>query len=136
MVDSAEDAWDAAEDIGVPVVVKPYDGNHGRGVFTNLTTREEVETAYAVAMEEGSGVIVERFIPGNEHRLLVVGGRVAAAAMGETASVVGDGKSTIEELIESQINSDPRRGSTEDHPLNFVRLDSAARLELLSLIHI
>jgi cyanophycin synthetase len=130
MVDSAEDAWDAAEDIGVPVVVKPYDGNHGRGVFTNLMTREEVETAYAVAIEEGSGVIVERFIPGNEHRLLVVGGRVAAAAMGETASVVGDGKSTIEELIESQINSDPRRGSTEDHPLNFVRLDSAARLEL------
>ncbi|WP_204314106.1 hypothetical protein, partial [Klebsiella aerogenes] len=62
--------------------------------------------------------------------LLVVGGRLAAAAMGETASVVGDGTSTIEELIESQINSDPRRGSTEEHPLNFVRLDSAARLEL------
>ncbi|CAG2140293.1 Cyanophycin synthetase [Cupriavidus yeoncheonensis] len=130
MVESPEDAWEAAEDIGVPVVVKPYDGNHGRGVFTNLVTREEVETAYAVAIEEGSGVIVERFIPGNEHRLLVVGGRMVAAAMGETASVVGDGKSTIEELIELQINSDPRRGSTEDHPLNRVRLDSAARLEL------
>ncbi len=130
MVESAEDAWDAAEDIGVPVVVKPYDGNHGRGVFTNLMTREEVETAYAVAIEEGSGVIVERFVPGNEHRLLVVGGRVVAVAMGETASVVGDDKSTIDELIELQINSDPRRGSTEDHPLNRVRLDSAARLEL------
>ncbi|MFX8032099.1 hypothetical protein ABTK54_20150, partial [Acinetobacter baumannii] len=76
--------------------------NHGRGVFTNLMTREEVETAYAVAIEEGNGVIVERFVSGNEHRLLVVGGRVAAAAMGETASVVGDGTSTIEELIESQ----------------------------------
>ena len=130
MVESAEDAWDAAEDIGVPVVVKPYDGNHGRGVFTNLMTREEVETAYAVAIEEGSGVIVERFVPGNEHCLLVVGGRVVAVAMGETASVVGDDKSTIDELIELQINSDPRRGSTEDHPLNRVRLDSAARLEL------
>jgi cyanophycin synthetase len=130
MVDSPQDAWDAAEDIGVPVVVKPYDGNHGRGVFTNLVTREEVETAYAVALDEGSGVIVERFIPGNEHRLLVVGGRMVAAAMGETACVVGDGKSTIDELIELQINSDPRRGSTEDHPLNRVRLDSAARLEL------
>ena len=130
MVESPEDAWEAAEDIGVPVVVKPYDGNHGRGVFTNLVTREEVATAYAVAIEEGNGVIVERFIPGNEHRLLVVGGRMVAAAMGETASVVGDGKSTIEELIELQINSDPRRGSTEDHPLNRVRLDSAARLEL------
>lgn len=130
MVDSAEDAWDAAEDIGVPVVVKPYDGNHGRGVFTNLMTREEVETAYAVAIEEGNGVIVERFVSGNEHRLLVVGGRVAAAAMGETASVVGDGTSTIDALIESQINSDPRRGPTEEHPLNPVRLDSAAQLEL------
>ncbi|MGT2505626.1 cyanophycin synthetase [Cupriavidus basilensis] len=130
LVESAADAWDAAEDIGLPVVVKPYDGNHGRGVFTNLTTREEVETAYGVAIDEGSGVIVERFVPGNEHRLLVVGGRLVAAAMGETASVTGDGKSTIDELIESQINSDPRRGSTEDHPLNKVRLDSAARLEL------
>lgn len=130
MVDSAEDAWDAAEDIGVPVVVKPYDGNHGRGVFTNLMTREEVETAYAVAIEEGNGVIVERFVSGNEHRLLVVGGRLAAAAMGETASVVGDGTSTIEALIESQINSDPRRGNTEEYPLNPVRLDSAACLEL------
>ncbi len=130
MVDSPADAWDAAEDIGVPVVVKPYDGNHGRGVFTNLMTREEVETAYGVAIDEGNGVIVERFIPGNEHRLLVVGGRLVAAAMGETASVVGDGKSTIDALIELQINSDPRRGTTEDHPLNRVRLDSAARLEL------
>ena len=130
MVDSPADAWDAAESIGVPVVVKPYDGNHGRGVFTNLMTREEVETAYGVAIEEGNGVIVERFIPGNEHRLLIVGGRMVACAMGETASVVGDGKHTIDELIESQINSDPRRGSTEDHPLNRVRLDSAARLEL------
>ncbi|AOY91399.1 cyanophycin synthetase [Cupriavidus sp. USMAA2-4] len=130
MVDDADDAWKAAQDIGVPVVVKPYDGNHGRGVFTNLTTQEEVQTAYAVAIDEGNGVIVERFVPGNEHRLLVVGGRLVAAAMGETASVVGDGKSTVEELIELQINSDPRRGSTEDHPLNRVRLDSAARLEL------
>jgi cyanophycin synthetase len=130
MVESAEDAWDAAQDIGIPVVVKPYDGNHGRGVFTNLTTREEIETAYGVAIDEGNGVIVERFVPGNEHRLLVVGGRLVAAAMGETAIVEGDGKHTVDELIELQINADPRRGSTEDHPLNKVRLDSAARLEL------
>ena len=86
LVDSPEDAWDAAEDIGLPVVVKPYDGNHGRGVFTNLTTREEVLSAHAVAVEEGSGVIVERFVLGNEHRLLVVGDRMVAAAAGEPAS--------------------------------------------------
>ncbi len=130
MVDDPADAWEAAEDIGVPVVVKPYDGNHGRGVFTNLMTREEVEAAFKVAIEEGSGVIVERFVRGNEHRLLVVDGKVVAVARGEAASVVGDGSSTIDRLIEIQLNSDPRRGTTEDYPLNFVRIDSAARLEL------
>ncbi len=130
LVESAEDAWDAAEDIGVPVVVKPCDSNHGRGVFTNLRTRAEIEAAFAVAEEEGSGVLVERFVPGNEHRLLVVGRRVVAAARGEPVSVIGDGRSTIRELIEQQINTDPRRGSLEDSPLNPVRLDSAARLEI------
>ena len=130
LVESEEDAWGAAEDIGLPVVVKPYDGNHGRGVFTNLTTREEVVSAYRVAVDEGSGVIVERFVLGNEHRLLVVGNRMVAAAAGEPAWVTGDGKSTVIELIDSQINTDPRRGRTENHPLNPVRLDSAARLEI------
>ena len=122
MVDSPADAWEAAEGIGVPVVVKPYDGNHGRGVFTNLMTRNEVEAAYAAALEEGSGVIVERFIRGSEHRLLVVGGKLIAAARGETAAVIGDGKSTINELIDLQINSDPRRGSHEEFPLDVVML--------------
>jgi cyanophycin synthetase len=129
-VDSAEDAWAAACDMGVPVVVKPEDGNHGRGVFTHLMTEAEVRAAYAVAVDEGSGVLVERFIAGVEHRVLVVGDRVAAAARGEEARVIGDGQSTVEALIEQQINSDPRRGSTENHPLNYVRIDSAARLEL------
>ena len=129
-VSSVQDAWDAAEELGLPVVVKPTDGNHGRGVFTNLISREEVEAAYAVAVDEGSGVLVERFIRGDEHRLLIVGGKLAAAARGRTASVTGDGRSTIVELIESQINADPRRGRTEDQPLNFIRIDSAARIEI------
>ena len=122
MVSSASDAWSAAEDIGVPVVVKPYDGNHGRGVFTNLMTQDEVEAAYVAAIEEGSGVIVERFIRGSEHRLLVVGGKLIAAARGETAAVIGDGTSTINELIDLQINSDPRRGAAEEFPLDVVIL--------------
>lgn len=129
-VDSLEAAWDAAQEIGLPVVVKPSDGNHGRGVFTNLNSRSEIEAAYAVACEEGSDVIVERFIPGLEHRLLVVNGKLVAAARGMEARVVGDGRSTVLELIESQLNSDPRRGRSEHHPLNLVRLDSAARLEI------
>lgn len=123
MVDSPADAWDAAEDIGVPVVVKPTDGNHGRGVFTNLMTREEVEAAYASAIDEGSGVIVERYVRGSEHRLLIVGGKLIAAARGETAAVIGDGKSTINELIDLQINSDPRRGAHEEFPLDVILLN-------------
>jgi len=132
VVTSAEEAWQAAEEIGLPVVVKPSDANHGRGVSTELTTREEVEAAFVIADKEGSEVLVERFIRGNEHRLLVVGGKLVAAARGETAWVTGDGKSTVVELIDRQINSDPRRGSGEDSPLNVIRLDDdpAVVLEL------
>jgi cyanophycin synthetase len=133
IVDSPEDAWDAAEDIGLPVVVKPSDGNHGRGVSTELMTREEVEAAFKLADEEGSEVIVERFVRGNEHRLLVVGGRLAAAARGESLFVTADGTASVLELVDDQINSDPRRGVNEDCPLNVIRLenDAAVRLELL-----
>ncbi|MCK9283594.1 MAG: cyanophycin synthetase [Rhodocyclaceae bacterium] len=132
VVASAEEAWEAAEDIGLPVVVKPSDANHGRGVSTELTSREEVEAAFHLADKEGSEVLVERFIRGNEHRLLVVGGRMVAAARGETAWVCGDGTASVAQLIELQINSDPRRGSTEDAPLNIIRLedDPAVVLEL------
>ena len=129
-VENAAQAWEAAQELGIPVVVKPVDGNHGRGVFTNLVSQREVEAAYAIAVQEGSGVIVEKFIFGEEHRLLVVGGKMVAAAKGSTAFIIGDGKSTVLDLIESQINADPRRGRNEDHPLNFIRLDSANRLEL------
>jgi cyanophycin synthetase len=132
LVDSVEDACEAAEDIGFPVVVKPSDGNHARGVFTNLMSREEVESAYAAAVVEGSGVIVERYVRGSEHRLLVIGGKLAAAARGETARVIGDGRSTIDELIDSQINSDPRRGAAEEFPLDIIALadNPVARLEV------
>lgn len=132
IVASPDDAWEAAEEIGIPVVVKPSDGNHGRGVSTNLKTQADIEAAYRLAEGEGSEVIVERFIPGNEHRLLVVGGKLVAAARGELACVVGDGVSSITRLIDSQINTDPRRGTSEDFPLNLVLIDEdpAVRLEL------
>ncbi len=132
IVENLEDAWEAAQDIGLPVVLKPLDGNHGRGVSTDLKTRNDIEAAFQLAAVEGSAVIVERFVAGNEHRLLVVGGRVVAAARGETASVTGDGKASITQLIDDQINTDPRRGTTEDHPLNLVLVheDPAVRLEL------
>jgi cyanophycin synthetase len=129
-VDNAEDAGDAAEDIGFPVVVKPTDGNHGRGVFIDLMNREEVAKAYAIAIEEGSGVLVERSIQGIEHRLLIVGGKLVAANRSDLITVTGDGKSTVLELIETQVNTDPRRGNTELHPLSIIKIDTAARMEL------
>ncbi|MBL8480631.1 MAG: cyanophycin synthetase [Rhodocyclaceae bacterium] len=130
IVESPEDAWSAAEDLGMPVVVKPSDANHARGVSLELRTREQVEAAFAVAAEEGSDVIVEQFIRGSEHRLLVVGGRVAAAARGEIVQVVGDGSSTVTQLIDTQINTDPRRGRSEEFPLDLVLLDEDASLRL------
>jgi cyanophycin synthetase len=129
-VSSAEDAWEAAEDIGLPVCIKPVDGNHGRGVFIDVKTKEEIEKAYKIAVEEGSGVLVERSIPGTEHRMLVIGGKLVAANRGDMVMVTGDGNSTVTELIASQVNSDPRRGPTELHPLSNIRIDSAARMEL------
>ncbi|HEU4458080.1 MAG TPA: cyanophycin synthetase [Methylibium sp.] len=132
IVGSREEAWEAAEDLGLPVVVKPTDGNHGRGVTLDLNKREDIEAAYALAAEHGSEVMVERCIRGLEHRLLVVGGRVVAAARGEAAYVAGDGRSTVLELIASQINTDPRRGDSEQSPLGFVDPfeDGAVMLEI------
>lgn len=126
IVSSPEDAWEAAIAIGLPVVVKPSDGNHGCGVTTDLMTREEVATAYQLADERGSEVIVERFIHGNEYRLLIIGGRLEAATRGESVSLLADGRSSIEKLIDEQINMNPRRGIGEDFPLSLVDLDDDA----------
>ena len=124
LVRSAAAAWEEAQDIGLPVVVKPVDGNHGRGVTLNLMSEADVHTAYAIASEAGdsTAVLVERFIPGNEHRLLVVGRQVVAVARGESLWVIGDGASTVGALVASQINTDPRRGDTEEHPLGTVNV--------------
>ncbi|MEN9888595.1 MAG: Cyanophycin synthetase [Pseudomonadota bacterium] len=122
IVDTPQQAWQAAQDIGVPVCVKPGDGNRARGVSLDLREQADVEAAYAIALDQGNEVIVEKFIEGLEHRLLVVGDRLVAASRGETASVVGDGQHTVRELVNLQINADPRRGSDGNLPLETVRL--------------
>ncbi len=124
-VTSAEDAWDAAEEIGLPVVVKPQYGNQGRGVATNLSTKEQVVAAYEAAREQESTILVEQFAPGADYRLLVVGDRVVAAARRESAQVVGDGEHTIDELIEI-VNLDPRRGEDHATSLSKIYLDAVA----------
>lgn len=132
VVASPQEAWEAAQDIGLPVCIKPTDGNHARGVSLDLRQEADIVAAYHLADQEGTEVLVEQHIQGIEHRLLVVGQAVVAANRGETASVVGDGQHTVSELIELQINSDPRRGEAEDFPLDTIRLDehTTALLEL------
>lgn len=122
-VESAEEAWEMAQDIGTPVVVKPQYGNQGRGVAVNLTTREQIEAAFVAARAEGSSILVERYAPGADHRLLVVGGKLVAAARREPPAVVGDGVHTIEELV-ADVNRDPRRGEDHATSLSKMRLDA------------
>lgn len=133
IVGTADDAWERAQEIGLPIVVKPVDGNHGRGVSLDLCDEHHVREAFELASKHGSEVLVERFVRGNEHRLLVVGGKMVAAARGETATVCGDGISSVQVLIDHQLNSDPRRGLGEEFPLNLVSIegDGAIQLELI-----
>ncbi|MEI8379781.1 MAG: cyanophycin synthetase [Planctomycetota bacterium] len=128
--DSPEDAWSAAREIEGAVVVKPVDANHGRGVFMDLTEEQQIRTAYTEALKEGSGVIVERFASGSEHRLLVVGKNLVAGAAGDAAAVVGDGEHSIRQLIDLQINSDPRRGDNESFPLDTVLVGALTIIEI------
>jgi cyanophycin synthetase len=133
LVESAAEAWRAAEAVSLPVVVKPLHGNHGRGVFLELTDRAGVEQAYAEAVAEsrpGAAVVVEEHIPGIEHRLLVVGERMVACARGEHLHVSGDGRRTITALINAQLNNDPRRGRTETLPNKTIETDPGVRAEL------
>ncbi|MBL8421959.1 MAG: cyanophycin synthetase [Candidatus Accumulibacter phosphatis] len=128
---SAEDAWAAACEIGCPVVVKPQDGNQGKGVAVNLATREQIEAAYAIAFEVSDEVLVERYLPGHDYRLLVVGDKVVAAARRDPPLVVGDGVHTIRQLVE-RVNLDPRRGEGHATSLTRIRLDEVALARLTS----
>ena len=114
---------DAIDDLGgYPIVVKPLDGNHGRGITINITEWEQAEAAYDAAKEVSKAVIVERFYEGRDHRVLVINGKVVAVAERIPAHVVGDGNSTISDLIE-ETNRDPRRGEGHDNVLTKIEVD-------------
>ena len=130
-VTDVEDAWVVAQEVGLPVVVKPQDGNQGKGVVVNITTREGLEAAYKVASEFGDEILVERFLPGHDFRMLVVGGQLVAAARREPPQVLGDGTHTIRELVEI-VNQDPRRGSGHGTALTKIRLDDIAIARIAS----
>ncbi len=128
-VDNAEDAWAAAREIGGAVVVKPQDGNQGKGVTVNLTTREQIEAAYAEAFKISDDVLVERYLSGQDHRMLVIGNKLVAAARREPPMVIGDGKHTVRQLVD-KVNSDPRRGEGHATSLTRIRFDEIALARL------
>jgi cyanophycin synthetase len=125
IVRRARDAVRAAKSIGFPVVLKPLAGNHGRGVSINLKTAEEVEVGFAKAQEHGRSIIVESYIDGFDHRLLVIDGKLVAAAKREPGHVVGDGKHTIKQLVDI-VNQDPRRGVGHEKVLTRLEFDHQA----------
>lgn len=124
-VTDAQDAWQAALEIGLPVVVKPNDGNQGKGVTVNITDEEHLRKAYATAREFRDDILVERYMPGNDFRLLVVGDQLVAAARRDPPIVLGDGVQNIAQLVE-QVNQDPRRGSGHSTALTKMRFDDIA----------
>ncbi|MBC1191387.1 MAG: cyanophycin synthetase [Microcystis sp. M_OC_Ca_00000000_S217Cul] len=118
----------AIEEVGgFPIVIKPLDGNHGRGISIDVKTQQEAEEAYdlASAASKTRSVIVERYYKGSDHRILVINGKVAAVAERIPAHVVGDGRSTIEELIEIT-NQDPNRGDGHANVLTKITIDKTA----------
>ena len=128
-VTSAQDAWAAAQEIGLPVVVKPRDGNQGKGISVNIATKEGVMTAYNTAKSFRDDVLVERYLPGSDFRLLVVGNKLVAAARRDPPLVIGNGKNTVHELVEL-VNADPRRGEGHATSLTKIRLDDIAKNRL------
>ena len=127
MIYNENQAVRAAHRIGYPVVVKPLDANHGRGVSINLTSDEQVQAAFAHAKEHGKSraVLVESFLTGFDHRMLVVNGELVAVAKRVPGHVVGDGEHTIEQLVDI-VNEDPRRGVGHEKVLTRLEFDKQA----------
>ena len=120
--DSWEDALWSADRIGYPVAVKPLVGNHGRGVTTNINNEQELREGYEAAYARYETVVVESYVRGEDHRLLVIDGKLVAAARRRPAHVVGDGRSTIQQLIDCE-NADPRRGVGHENLLTQIHVD-------------
>ncbi len=134
IVRSREGAVRAARRLGHPVVVKPLDGNHGRGISINLTTDEAVADGFDAAKDISRSVIIEQFITGFDHRMVVVDGKLVAVAKRVPGHVVGDAKLTIAELIDV-VNQDPRRGVGHEKVLTKLDLDRQALLMMENAGH-
>ena len=125
IVTTVDEAWDAYLEINAPVAIKPRDGNQGKGVAVNINTREQIDIAFKAASAISSEVIVERYMPGHDHRLLIIGGQLVAAARREPPYVIGNNKNTVRELVE-EVNKDPLRGDGHATSLSKIRIDEIA----------
>jgi cyanophycin synthetase len=129
LVRTAERAVAAAHRLGFPVVTKPYNGNHGRGISIRLMDDESVRKGFELAKAESSSVIVETYLEGEDHRLLVVNGELIAATRRTPGHVVGDGVSTVRQLVDN-VNKDPRRGVGHEKVMTRINLDEQADMML------
>ncbi len=129
LVRTADRAVGAAHRLGFPVVTKPYNGNHGRGISVRLMDDESVRQGYELAKAESSSVIVETYLEGADHRLLVVNGELVAATRRTPGHVVGDGVATVKQLIDL-VNQDPRRGVGHEKVMTRIELDEQAEMML------
>src|SRR5690606_4705192 len=124
-VEDEDDAWRAALEIGLPVVVKPRNGSQGRGISVNLGDEKRVRRAYGHARRRFDEVLVEQYLPGHDWRFLVVGNKLVAAARRDPPTVVGDGAHTVRELVDL-VNSDPRRSDGHSTSLTRIQFDDVA----------
>lgn len=109
-------------EIGYPIVIKPIDGNHGRGITTNICNFEQAKKAFEIAKTISRQVVVERYLNGDDYRFLVINYKLAAVAKRTPAMVIGDGHSTIQQLI-NQTNADPRRGDGHEKVMTTIKVD-------------
>lgn len=119
---------EACRYVGFPLVIKPVDGNHGRGITVDIQNYEEALVAFRNAKEssKSGAIIVEKFITGRDYRILVINNKLVAAALRTPAHVIGDGKSTVQELIDI-VNSDPRRGYGHENVLTQITVNELTK---------
>ncbi|HSN48713.1 MAG TPA: cyanophycin synthetase [Flavobacterium sp.] len=129
LIDDITELEEAVAEIGFPLVTKPINGNHGRGITTRITTLEQATRGFHEAQKISEDVIVERYIKGTDYRFLVINYKLAAVAKRTPAMVTGDGTSTIEELI-NETNRDARRGEGHENALTKIELDDATQFIL------
>lgn len=129
VITTIHEAINASQELGFPVVIKPYNGNQGKGVSLNLSTKDEINKAFKIAKKYSDRILIEKFIEGKHYRIAVVGGKTIAASERIAAHIVGNGKNTIKELIHME-NSNPLRGEGHQKPLTKIEIDDVTLMLL------